>query len=240
MWDHLSNVFSVCEKATIPNQQDDDCQFIHMSSHTAVGTNLFLNVWKKASLRQRLICGNESKIGLIALPLLKIISAHIAHMSNSSQTNGETSPHFAPHTQIIVSAMLDAKRPVLSPDALQRLSARVGVNTHFKTRATISLGRYIRTMKFTLIKSPNPEKKWRGVFTDEDGKETHIDFGQSKATDYTLSKDKLRRDRYLTRHRSRENWNDPKSAGALSRWILWNTPSFERNLSHFKQRFNLK
>jgi hypothetical protein len=87
-----------------------------------------------------------------------------------------------------------------------------------------------------VIKSPNPEKKWRAVFDDG----TTTDFGQAGATDYTLSKDKLRRANYLSRHRSRENWNDPKSAGALARWILWgDSTSFEENVRAYRRRFLL-
>ena len=88
-----------------------------------------------------------------------------------------------------------------------------------------------------VIKSPNPEKKWRAVFDDG----THTDFGSAGMTDYTLSKDKLRRANYLSRHRSRENWNDPKSAGALSRWILWgNSTSFDTNVASFRRKFSLE
>lgn len=95
-------------------------------------------------------------------------------------------------------------------------------------------------MKLTLIKSPNPEKKWRAVFTDKDGKETHTDFGSAGMTDYTLSKDPLRRARYLSRHKSRENWRDPTSAGALSRYLLWgDSTSLQQNLRNFKSRFSL-
>jgi len=36
-----------------------------------------------------------------------------------------------------------------------------------------------------------------------------------------------------------ENWNDPTSAGALSRWILWNKPSFKGSVADFKKRFGV-
>jgi len=44
---------------------------------------------------------------------------------------------------------------------------------------------------------------------------------------------------YLARHRVNENWNDATSAGALSRWILWNLPTQEASIAEFKKRFNL-
>lgn len=59
-------------------------------------------------------------------------------------------------------------------------------------------------------------------------------------SNYTIHKDPLRRARYLSRHRSRENWNNPRSAGALSRWILWgDSTSITRNLAAFRRRFSL-
>jgi hypothetical protein len=58
--------------------------------------------------------------------------------------------------------------------------------------------------------------------------------------DYTKTHDKDQRMRYLTRHRKNENWRDPKSAGALSRFILWgDSTSIETNLAAYKRRFNL-
>lgn len=94
-------------------------------------------------------------------------------------------------------------------------------------------------MEFRLIKSPNPEKKWRAIFTDKAGKETHTDFGAAGMSDYTQHRDPLRKQRYLLRHRTRENWKDPKTAGALSRWILWNEPTLAGSIKSFKTRFSL-
>ena len=59
-------------------------------------------------------------------------------------------------------------------------------------------------------------------------------------SDFTKHRDEERKKRYLQRHRARENWNDYKSAGALSRWILWNKPSLRASISDYKNRFNLK
>lgn len=84
-----------------------------------------------------------------------------------------------------------------------------------------------------LVKSPLKDKKWRMIFDDG----THTDFGATGYTDYTLSKDPVRKELYLDRHRKNENWNDPKSAGALSRWILWNLPTIEASFKDYKRRF---
>lgn len=86
-----------------------------------------------------------------------------------------------------------------------------------------------------LIKSPNADKKYRAVFSD--GKK--IDFGAAGYVDYTQPPhDKERRARYLTRHRGNESWNNPRTAGALSRWILWgDSTSLQQNLADFKRKF---
>lgn len=89
-----------------------------------------------------------------------------------------------------------------------------------------------------LIKSPNATKKYRAIFSDNQ----KVDFGAAGYTDFTLSggsKEGLeRRARYLTRHRGNESWNNPRTAGALSRWILWgDSTSLQQNLADFKRKF---
>ena len=87
-------------------------------------------------------------------------------------------------------------------------------------------------------KSHVAEKKYDAVFVKPDGREIVQPFGQKGYSDFTKHKDVTRRTRYLKRHRGMgENWNDPTSAGALSRWILWNKPSFKASLADYKRRF---
>jgi hypothetical protein len=92
--------------------------------------------------------------------------------------------------------------------------------------------------------SPKPEKKYRATFL-RDGRTIHRDFGAKNMGDYTQysKKDKefaeSRKSAYLTRHRSREHWEDPITNGSLSRWILWNKPSLDDSIADYKRRFNL-
>jgi len=91
--------------------------------------------------------------------------------------------------------------------------------------------------KVTISPSTRSGKKLMAVFTEP--KKT-IHFGSAGMDDYTKTKDKEQRKRYLERHRARENWNNPRSAGALSRWILWgDSTSLRKNIASFKKRFNL-
>jgi hypothetical protein len=86
-----------------------------------------------------------------------------------------------------------------------------------------------------IVKSPKTDKKLRAYFSDG----THTDFGASGYSDFTLHKDPERRDRYDSRHKRREDWNNPKTAGSLSKWVLWNKPSLKASISDYKRRFNL-
>jgi hypothetical protein len=58
-------------------------------------------------------------------------------------------------------------------------------------------------------------------------------------SDYTKHKDPKRKQRYINRHKKRENWNDPRTAGALSRYVLWGEPTLRESIRSYKRRFNL-
>lgn len=91
-----------------------------------------------------------------------------------------------------------------------------------------------------IVDSTKPEKKMMAVFETDGGRTKTIHFGSRGMNDYTITKDKEQRERYLNRHRSSESWDKPDSAGALSRWILWgDSVSKQKNITSFKQRFNL-
>lgn len=86
--------------------------------------------------------------------------------------------------------------------------------------------------------------KLTAVFYDKDDKKiktTH--FGDERYEDYTIHKDKKRLKNYNTRHGSKsagEKWQKPMTAGALSKWILWNKPSLAGSFADYKRRFKLK
>lgn len=89
-------------------------------------------------------------------------------------------------------------------------------------------------------KGTGKNKKWKAIFYDDEGKKIKtVQFGSKGMSDFTIHKDKERKQRYLDRHRKRENWNDPMTAGALSRWILWNKPTLEGSIKDFKKRFKM-
>ena len=92
----------------------------------------------------------------------------------------------------------------------------------------------------TIRKSRRPEKKWDAVFEYPDGHTKTTSFGARGMSDFTKHKDVTRRNRYIARHgRMGEDWKDPTTPGALSRWILWSKQSFEGSLAAYKKKFNL-
>ena len=101
-------------------------------------------------------------------------------------------------------------------------------------------------MKLLFIKpSTNNDKKLMAKFERDNGRTITTHFGAKGLKDFTIyskgDKDvaKQKKDAYIARHKVNENWNDPTSAGALSRWILWNLPTQVASIANFKKRFNL-
>ena len=103
-----------------------------------------------------------------------------------------------------------------------------------------------------VISSSNDKKKYDAYFMLDNGKEKKVSFGAAGYRDYTLINDKNNKfylpkkvDRdsvktaYLKRHKSREDWTKPMTAGALSAWILWNKKTLGGSIAHFKNKFKL-
>jgi hypothetical protein len=92
----------------------------------------------------------------------------------------------------------------------------------------------------SIKKSTRSGKKLMATFENlQTGRTKTTHFGAAGMSDFTKHKDEARKQRYLKRHRARENWNDPTTAGALSRWILWNKKSLTASKADFKRRFGL-
>jgi hypothetical protein len=89
-----------------------------------------------------------------------------------------------------------------------------------------------------LFKNPNQTKKFKAVFQD-DG--SSVFFGQRGYTDYSLSRDDIKRKAYLLRHKKNENWTKSgiKTAGFLSRWLLWEKSTLTAAIKHVEQKFNV-
>jgi hypothetical protein len=92
-----------------------------------------------------------------------------------------------------------------------------------------------------IVNATDNVHKFVAIILDKDGKEHNVKFGAKGYSDYTKHKDKERKKRYITRHKSRENWTKSGilTPGFWSRWVLWNKPSLEDSIENTKQRFSL-
>jgi hypothetical protein len=88
-----------------------------------------------------------------------------------------------------------------------------------------------------LRRSRKAEKKYDAVVRGRT-----VSFGARGMSDFTLHKDPERRERYLQRHRRREDWTPAglRTPGFWSRWLLWNQPSLEASRRDMQRRFCLK
>ena len=96
-------------------------------------------------------------------------------------------------------------------------------------------------MYVSIKPSTSSGKKMMAIFYDTAKKKvktTH--FGAIGYEDYTGHQDLQRKMNYLGRHKSTENWNDYMTAGALSRWVLWNKPTIKASIDDYIGKFNLK
>jgi len=89
-----------------------------------------------------------------------------------------------------------------------------------------------------ITKSTNKDKKYMAIFKHKDHLKI-IHFGAAGMSDYTIHKDPERKKRYIIRHKKNEHWDDPITAGSLSRYVLWNKPSLRESIKDYKKRFNL-
>ena len=79
-------------------------------------------------------------------------------------------------------------------------------------------------------------KKYDAWFKMESGRYKVVPFGAAGMSDYTIHKDAERQRRYLSRH-AKEDWENPISAGALSRWVLWSATSLKQGLYNYMKKF---
>lgn len=95
-------------------------------------------------------------------------------------------------------------------------------------------------MKLIKVVPSDVKEKRLSAFFVVDGKGKKVNFGLKGGSTYIDHKDKDKRDAYIARHRVRENFDDPLTAGSLSKWLLWGPhTTLRENLAFFKKKFNL-
>jgi len=101
-------------------------------------------------------------------------------------------------------------------------------------------------MKVKITKSPKETKRLVAVFTSTASEQAMgwpktrtVHFGFEGGSAYPDHKNPVTKRNYLARHIVNEDWDDFMSAGALSRWILWNKTTIRESIADFKRRFKL-
>lgn len=94
----------------------------------------------------------------------------------------------------------------------------------------------IKVKSFKKLKSG--KKKYEITF-EKNGKTYVRKFGAAGMSDFTIHKDRERRERYISRHKKDLRTGDPMKPGYLSMYILWNKPSLKDSLADYKRRLNV-
>ncbi len=94
-------------------------------------------------------------------------------------------------------------------------------------------------MKLVAIKSSTRKGKRLMAVFDENGKEKVVHFGFDGGKTYLDHGDTVKKANYIARHSVNEDWTNPMTAGALSRYILWNKPTLSASIADFTKRFRL-
>lgn len=92
------------------------------------------------------------------------------------------------------------------------------------------------------IKRPKHAKKLYKAVIKINNKEYRVSFGDPLATQYPTHRDRARRDRYIARHKSRENWSKSGilTPGFWARWLLWNKSTIKASAKDIEKRFGVK
>ena len=90
-------------------------------------------------------------------------------------------------------------------------------------------------MEVVITPSKNKNKKFDAVI---DGKKT-VSFGASGYSDYTKHKDNDRKNKYIDRHKSNEDWTKSgiRTAGFYSKHVLWNKPTIEASVNDLNKKY---
>lgn len=89
--------------------------------------------------------------------------------------------------------------------------------------------------------SDKPDKKLHVKLQSDSGREKNIHVGSKGMDDFTKTKDKEQKERYIDRHRAREDWklSGLMTSGFWARWLLWNKPSLQASIADVKERFDI-
>lgn len=94
-------------------------------------------------------------------------------------------------------------------------------------------------IKVTGFKKLKGGKKKYEITFKKNGKIYTRKFGAQGMSDFTIHKDRERRERYISRHKKDLKTGDPMKPGYLSMYILWNKPTLKASLADYKRRLGV-
>jgi hypothetical protein len=109
---------------------------------------------------------------------------------------------------------------------------KIDKNIYDKYKVGGGVGEKNPTIAF--VKQINKAKRFRATFSDE----TTVDFGQTNPSKGTFidHKDTSLKKNYVARHKQDLKTNDPKRAGYLSMFLLWNKPTLDSSIKDYNRR----
>lgn len=90
-----------------------------------------------------------------------------------------------------------------------------------------------------LMKADNPDKKFT-IYLENNGKIHKINFGSAGMNDYTITNDNTAKERYIKRHKPRENWDNLLSAGFYAKHILWAEKTIDKSIAKIQKDYKIK
>ena len=88
-------------------------------------------------------------------------------------------------------------------------------------------------MEIIITRSKKKDKKFDAIV---DGKKT-VSFGAAGMSDYTKHKDADRKERYIARHKKKEDWSNPKTAGFYAKHFLWNKSTVQASVADINKKY---
>ena len=88
-----------------------------------------------------------------------------------------------------------------------------------------------------LYVSSQPNKKFMVTFINPETKKLNtVHFGANGYTDFIISKDTQKKERYVARHRH-DNINNPNYAGFYAMNLLWNKKTLQASINDTNRRY---
>jgi hypothetical protein len=95
--------------------------------------------------------------------------------------------------------------------------------------------------KYTQLLKGTGTHKYKMLFFDASRKKIKsVQFGAVGYESYPDHQDLQRKMSYISRHKTNEDWQNPMTSGALSKWILWNKTSLNTSYKDFMNHFGFK